>query len=373
MLLSNAFATMPEAADAQRFVARVHRLRTFGLALGGFAVASVLYQNTAAPVLWVLLLCHALLWPHLARALASASAQSKQTELRSLLIDSALGGCWIAAMRFNVLPSVLLLTMLAVDKISVGGWRMLGRALALQVAACAATVLAIWTLDGAFPWQPQSSMPTILASLPFLTAYPLLISSSMHRLASKVREQNRELALTSTVDAATGLWNRVTWQKAVDRELRHLHRHGRSASLLMIDIDHFKQVNDRYGHPVGDAVVAMVASTIRESIRDIDVASRYGGDEFGVLLTHTGEHAATAVAERVRARVAAALVANAPGLRCTLSIGIACASAEMHSAAAWIERADAALYRAKMLGRNQATRLQNDPADTASPDPFTQS
>jgi len=361
MLLSTAIAALPETADGGRFVARVYRLRAFGLGLGALAVASVLYQNTAAPVLWTLLLCHGLLWPQLARALASASADPKRTELRSLLIDSAMGGFWVAAMRFNLLPSVLLLTMLAVDKISVGGWRMLSRALAVQAAACVATVLLLWIAAGAFPWQPESTMSNVVASLPFLVTYPLLVSAATHALASKARRQNRELALTSTVDAVTGLWNRVTWQKALELELRHLHRYGRPASLLMIDIDHFKQVNDRYGHPVGDAVIAMVALAIRESVRDIDVACRYGGDEFGVLLTHTGEHAAAAVAERVRARVAAALVANAPGLRCTLSIGVACARVDMQSAATWIERADAGLYRAKTLGRNQTACLREDP------------
>jgi diguanylate cyclase len=363
MLLSNAIAALPEAAEGGRFVARVHRLRAFGLGFGALAVASVLYQNAAAPALWILLLCHALLWPHVARALASASEDPKRTELRSLLIDSAMGGFWVAAMRFNLLPSVLLVTMLAVDKISVGGCRMLWRALAAQIAACAATVTLLRIGEGAFPWRPETTMFNVLASLPFLVAYPLLVSAATHALASKARRRNRELALTSTVDAVTGLWNRVTWQKALELELRHMHRYHRPASLLMIDIDHFKQVNDRYGHPVGDAVITMVASAIRESVRDIDVACRYGGDEFGVLLTHTGEHAATAVAERVRARVAAALIANAPGLHCTLSIGIACACNDMQSAAAWIERADAGLYRAKMLGRNQTARLRDDPLE----------
>ncbi|HEY0232898.1 MAG TPA: diguanylate cyclase [Dokdonella sp.] len=373
MLLSNVIAALPEAAAGERFVARVYRLRALGLALAALAVGSVLYQNAAPPLLWVLLFCHGLLWPQLARALANANEDPKRVELRNLLIDSALGGFWVAAMRFNVLPSVLLLTMLAVDKISVGGWRMLERGLAAQVLACVATVLLLCAWEGAFPWQPESSMPSVLASLPFLVAYPLLISAATHALASKALRRNRELELNSTVDAATGLWNRVTWQKALELELRHLHRYGRSASLLMIDIDHFKQVNDRYGHPLGDAVIAMVAAAIRDGVRDIDVACRYGGDEFGVLLTHTGEHAATVVAERIRARVAAGLIANAPGLHCTLSIGIACASAEMHSAAAWIERADAGLYRAKMLGRNQAARLQEDPLGEGPDAPFTQS
>jgi len=363
MLLSTALAATPETAAGDRFVARVYRLRALGLGLGALAVGSVLYQNSAAPLLWVLLICNGFLWPQLARALANASANPKRVELRSLLIDSALGGFWVAAMRFNLLPSVLLLTMLAVDKINVGGWRLLGRALAAQAVACLTTVLLLWGVDDAFPWQPESTMPSVIASLPFLVAYPLLVSAATHAMASKALRRNRELELTSTVDAVTGLWNRVTWQKALELELRHLHRYGRAASLLMIDIDHFKRVNDSYGHPVGDAVIVMVAAAIRESVRDIDVACRYGGDEFGVLLTHTGDRAALVVAERVRARVAAALIANAPGLQCTLSIGMASASIDMQSAAAWIERADAGLYRAKMLGRNQAARVPADPLE----------
>jgi hypothetical protein len=131
-----------------RFVERIFRLRVFGLALGFFAVAGVLWQDGADAWTWTLLAINGFLWPHLARQLALSGADPERTEVRNLLVDSAMGGVWIALMRFNVVPSMLLLVMLAVDKISVGGWRLLGRAFALQVAACERFRVRARELDG---------------------------------------------------------------------------------------------------------------------------------------------------------------------------------------------------------------------------------
>lgn len=359
MLLATIDA-IPEARRRQRFISRVHRLRTIGLALGSLSVASVLFQNGAAPVTWVILLINGFLWPHMARAVAGAAADATRAEMRSLVIDSAMGGFWISMMQFNVLPCVLLATMLAVDKICVGGWRLLRPALFVQALVCLATLAALWLAYGILPLRPQSTMFNMAASLPLLVAYPLLISTAMHGLGRRVKRQNRELARLTSIDAATGLWNRPVWEKGVLHELRAHQRHGRSAALLMIDIDYFKEINDRHGHPAGDAVIHSVAGAIIASIRDTDSACRYGGDEFGVLLAYTGEHAATVAAERIRLRVAGALIANAPGLRCTLSVGIAPATVDIADQRMWIERADSALYRAKSLGRNQAARVCDD-------------
>lgn len=346
------------AIDASRdsFVGRVHRLRTIGLGLGALTVGSVLHERHADHGWWALLVFQGLVWPHLALLLSFRSARPARVELRNMLLDSLMGGVWVAAMHFNALPSVLLVTMLSIDKISVGGWRLFGRALAVLVAGCVTTTLAIVAASGRLPWSPSSSMANVVAALPFLLVYPIAISTSNYALVSKARRQNRALTHLSSLDTATGLLNRANWEGAVARELRQLHRHAHSGSLLMIDIDHFKQVNDRFGHPVGDAVIDMVATTIKTCVRDIDVAGRYGGDEFCVLLKHTGEHAATVAAERIRSRVGAALVADAPGLRCTLSIGIAAATPDMPDTATWIEKADNALYRAKLTGRNRSVR-----------------
>jgi diguanylate cyclase len=344
--------TMDSDTRQTRFVERIFRLRALGLGLGFLVVASVFLDNGAEPWMWALLVINGFLWPHLARQLALDSADPEQTEFNNLLIDSAMGGVWVALMRFNLLPSALLLVMLAVDKINVGGWRLLGRAFALQVAACVAATAAT-----GFGFQPETSMRELVFSLPFLIGYPLAITTATFALARSASRHNRRLARQTRVDATTGLLNRPSWEGAVDGELRRFKRGGATAALLMIDIDRFKEINDRYGHLAGDEVIRATAEIIQTCIREIDVPGRYGGDEFGVLLVHTGTHSALAAAERIRQRVAETAFERAPDVQVTLSIGIALASRGMEDVHAWISQADAALYQAKTSGRNQTARL----------------
>jgi|SRR5690349_14739996 len=352
MLVSHALLVMEPVTTQTRFVDRIFRLRTLGLALGFLVVAGVFSEIGAQPWMWALLVIDAFLWPHLARRLAHESADPERAEINNLLLDSAMGGVWIALMKFSVVPSALLLTMLAADKISVGGWRLLGRAFALQVAACAVT----WSATG-FAIVPESSMRTILFSLPFMVGYPLAVSTATFALARKASRHNRMLARQTRVDASTGLLNRPSWEAAVDAELRRFKRGEMAAALLMVDIDRFKEINDQYGHLAGDEVIRTTAAIIQSCIREIDVPGRYGGDEFGVMLAHTGTHAALVAAERIRQRVAETEFERAPGVRCTLSIGIAAASRGMEDVHAWISQADAALYQAKTMGRNQTARV----------------
>jgi diguanylate cyclase len=352
MLVLQTTLTMESDTSRTRLVERVFRLRALGLGLGFFAVAGVLLDHGAPPWVWTLLAIDAFLWPHLARQFALRGTDPERSEINNLLIDSAMGGVWIALMRFSVVPSALLLVMLAVDKISVGGWRLLGHAFALQVAACALTAAA-----NNFAFQPDSSMRSILMSLPFLAGYPMAIAAATFALARRASRHNRMLARQSRVDAATGVLNRSSWEVAVESELRRFKRGGASASLMMIDIDHFKTFNDRYGHLAGDEVIRAAASVIQSCIRDVDVPGRYGGDEFGLLLVHTGTHAALVAAERIRQRLAETTFERAPGESCTLSIGIASATRAMEDVHAWISEADSALYQAKTLGRNRIVRL----------------
>ena len=165
------------------------------------------------------------------------------------------------------------------------------------------------------------------------------------------------LARQTRVDASTGILNRPSWEAAVESELRRFKRGGASASLMMIDIDHFKTINDEHGHLAGDEVIRAAAAVIQSCIREVDVAGRYGGDEFGLLLVHTGTHAALVAAERIRQRLAETAFDRAPGVRCTLSIGVATATRAMEDVHAWISEADSALYQAKTLGRNRIVRL----------------
>ena len=352
MLVPQTLLVMEVEIPQSRFVERIFRLRTLGLGLGFLLVAGVFSENGASLWMWSLLAIDAFLWPQLARRLALESTDPERAEINNLLVDSAMGGVWIALMQFSLVPSALLLVMLAADKISVGGWRFLGRAFALQLAVCAATAAA-----NGFAFQPESSTRTILFSLPFLIGYPLAISTATFALARSASRHNRVLAQQTRVDASTGLLNRPSWEAAVDAELRRFKRGGVATALLMVDIDRFKEINDRYGHLAGDEVIRTTAAIIQSCIREIDLPGRYGGDEFGVLLAHTGTHAAVVAAERIRQRVAETEFERAPGVRCTLSIGIAAASHGMEDVHAWISQADAALYQAKTLGRNQIARL----------------
>ncbi len=335
-------------ARALRFVAASHALRTAGLGLGFFMVAAVFWHHGAALPVWTLLAINGFVWPHLARMLSQCSADPVRTERSNVLVDSFMGGIWIVLMHFDLLPSVAIATMLAMDCVAVGGAALLWRGVGVQTLA---GVLAAAT--GGFGWAPQTTMMEMLATCPFLVTYPLILSGMTYRLTQRVRQQNRLLARISSIDALSELLNRAHWEEAVDRTLAVCRGSGAVASLLMIDIDHFKQINDRYGHTVGDEVIGSIGAIIRRNMREGDIAGRYGGDEFGVVLNGVGATSAAQIAERIRASIHAAAFEHAADLRCTLSIGIAQSGEGARDARAWVRQADAALYNAKLRGRDQ--------------------
>jgi diguanylate cyclase (GGDEF)-like protein len=162
--------------------------------------------------------------------------------------------------------------------------------------------------------------------------------------------QKRHLEQLATVDELTGLRNRRWLDDAFDRQLARAVRTGQPMSVMMIDVDHFKQLNDEQGHAYGDAVLRRVAQTLAGGLRPQDLAARYGGEEFAVLLPGIGQENAVAIAERLREAVQAD--GNAAGQPVTVSIGIASRSGDQ-PLTALLERADEALYRAKNAGRNR--------------------
>jgi diguanylate cyclase len=338
------------------FAKRVRVPRVLGFALGFLAVGSVLYQDGAHALMWAALAATAFVWPHVAYALAVRSAQPYRAEIRNLLADSALGGVWIALMAFNLLPSALLAVMLSMDKLSVGGWKLLGRGSVVLVAACvAASALA------GFEFRPTTTMLTVAGCLPLLAFYPLIVGLATYRLSRSIREQNRSLAERSRIDGLSGLLNRGHWEEVVANEFQRFCRTGHPVSLLMLDIDHFKEINDRHGHPAGDQVIRNVATLVRETLRGPDTVGRYGGEEFGIVLPDTGSEGAFVIAERIRERIESTTLVREGDIRGTVSIGIAEATVDLSDVGEWIVRADRALYRAKALGRNRTVRADASP------------
>lgn len=334
------------ADELRRAMRRSHVLRALGLALGAVMVGTVLFRHHAPAPVWGLLAVYVLVWPHAVWLLARRSERPVATDRRWLAVDAAMIGVWIALMQFNLLPSVLLAVMFAMTMVAIGGGALLLRGTLVQVAACGIAA----AIDG-LAVAPATDLPELLAAIPLLVVFPMALSVIMYALAQRVRQQNRVLREMSTIDGLSGLFNRRHWEDVVNALLTARHRP--EAVMLLIDIDHFKRVNDQHGHTVGDDVVRMVGTMIRESLREGDLAGRYGGDEFCVVLRDADAGAAERVAERIRSRVACALVKGVSGLHCTLSIGVAQGRAEFRNVAEWVKETDAALYRAKLSGRNR--------------------
>lgn len=181
---------------------------------------------------------------------------------------------------------------------------------------------------------------------------------SLQRENLDLTVRNRALSEVSSRDTLTGLYNRWYVIEKIDTELNRAIRHGSPMSLLMLDLDHFKRINDTWGHPAGDEVLKSVGKLLRESCRVYDVPGRYGGEEFCIVLPETRPGNTTVVAERIRKRLESTeLACGDTSIAVTASIGIAGtdsqADEEMLSPAALIDRADRALYSAKTRGRNR--------------------
>jgi diguanylate cyclase (GGDEF)-like protein len=172
-------------------------------------------------------------------------------------------------------------------------------------------------------------------------------------------QRHAQLENASRVDAKTGLLNAITWQREARVEISRATRTRTPLAVAMIDIDHFKQVNDTYGHLTGDAVLATLSATLRALLREYDIIGRFGGEEFAILLPHTDMAGAKQITERLRAKLAEITVAPGHGatpempLQVTVSIGVAALETSRRDLDELIAAADAALYRAKAQGRNQ--------------------
>jgi len=178
--------------------------------------------------------------------------------------------------------------------------------------------------------------------------------------------RNRALAEASSRDSLTGLFNRSYVMDKIEAELNRALRFGAPISVLMLDLDHFKNVNDRYGHIAGDRVLQTVGALLKDSCRVYDVPGRYGGEEFCLVLPETKLDSSMSVAERIRARLEATTLDLQNGsVRITTSIGVASvdsnsnADDDLYAASALIDRADRALYMAKGSGRNRVVPFSN--------------
>ncbi len=176
-----------------------------------------------------------------------------------------------------------------------------------------------------------------------------------------LKETNQHLSEISRKDGLTGLFNRAYWEQSLKDEFAHLKVIDGPCSLVIFDIDHFKKVNDTYGHPTGgDEVIRRTSALLRKTARSSDICGRFGGEEFTVLLPHTNQEQACYFAERLRKRIEQEIVKVEDFLiNYTISIGVCEYKPYFETHTQWLKSADAALYRAKENGRNQTCLHEN--------------
>lgn len=361
-----------------------YRLRTVSFALVFIAVGAHLLDRGAGLVAGLLLALQFLVYPHLMYWRAKRSSNPQAAERFNMVFDIMVIGAWIAALQFPLwITFVLCLSTLLNITISWGA-----RAIVLAVLALACGALIAIAIFGLHV-SPDTSWPVTLICGGGLTAYLLALANTAYtvnkqlgktRSSLRASEQSlqainetlqRQLAENKVLhdqlseqairDPLTGLYNRRYLESIAARELARCRRDAQCLCIVMIDLDHFKHVNDTYGHPAGDAVLKKLATMLHDKIRATDIACRYGGEEFLLLLPNMPPDVSISRAEQWCAEFAAATVqAGNADIQTTLSMGIATYPLHADSIDELIRCADIALYRAKALGRNRAIVYHND-------------
>ncbi|MDE1169046.1 MAG: diguanylate cyclase [Pseudomonas sp.] len=330
------------------FARRIYVPRIIGTAFSLLSVYVAVTPLNLPTWLLVLLLINGLAWPHLAYQLACRSPTPFAAERRNLLMDSLFCGFWAAAMQFNPLPAATILSMVTMNNVAAGGPRLFIKGLMAMLAGCLGAIALL-----GLGWQPVTTPQQVLACLPMLTLYPLAVGTVCYRLAIRLSEHKRTLSTLSRTDSLTGLLNHGAWKDLLHMRYHHCRQAQDHAIIGLIDIDHFKSINDSFGHIVGDDVLRHLSQELRNNVRPSDLAGRYGGDEFCVILPNMTMKQAREVMERLRQVFANYRHPRAPQLRVSLSIGLATWRREFADAATWLNEADKALYVAKNTGRNR--------------------
>jgi diguanylate cyclase len=346
---------IPSSTDVQKrgrgIARRIYPMRMLGVALLALPFGSVMLQLQLPVLYWIAFAFNVLVWPHLAFWLAYRARDPRKVEFANLVMDTVLGGFWIAAVHLNVMPAAAMLSIFACDRLTAGGWRLLGHVVLAILLAFTLT----WVVLG-LPFQPYSSMRTMLLALLAMFVYMLALGHVNRSLIHRIASQSQELGRLSRFDPALDLPNRRYFNQRASELLAQARQHGEPASLVVLDVDLFKQVNDRYGHAAGDAVLQRIAALLLEYAGHNGFAARIGGDEF-VLLLPLSEVAAGALAARLQQAVAALEMEECAGWRIGVSVGVAGLRAEHIDLDAWLLAADNSLYMAKAVSERHLVSI----------------
>ncbi len=347
-----------------------HRNRSWSWAVLCLVVGVHLAALSPPAWVWAAMGLQFLVYPQAVYWRARRARDPLGAEIHNMMLDAFSLGIWSAAMGFPLWIAFLFGVGPCINLAAFLGARGVAKALVLQGLGA----VAVWAVAG-WSFAPGTSLPVSLLSMACLAVYLVMYGLGAHDRTIKlhqVREQLRrnEQALQAQLDEIrllqgqlkeqvdrdhlTGLYNRRHLAATIDRELARCARDDAPISAMMVDIDHFKRINDTHGHPVGDEVLKAVAGILTQTLRAGDIACRYGGEEFLLLLPGMPLATATARAQDICRQMAAlGMSANGVALQVCVSVGVAEAPQHATDAVSLIRQADAALYRAKEMGRNR--------------------
>jgi diguanylate cyclase (GGDEF)-like protein len=224
----------------------------------------------------------------------------------------------------------------------------------LAVVSSVLTILGFYfSPEGGILWVVLTNRGLALFAI-WASAFLVVVTKRSKRDFVELREGQELLKFQAATDPLTGARNRRSFLEQGEKELRRARRHKRPLSVLMMDVDHFKRINDTYGHAVGDKVLTCLVSECRGVLREADILGRLGGEEFAVVLTEDNPAAARDVAERLRRTLEDLEIETSGGtLEFTVSIGVSGCQTDTESLDEALKRADKALYAAKTGGRNR--------------------
>lgn len=373
-------------ARAETLLHTVHRVRTSGFVMGFAIFAAHMQGRDYGLLVWSLLVLQFFAYPHLLHWRARRAPHAMQAVLGNFLIDGFAMGLWSAFLGYPLWISFAMLTCNVVSITLYGGLRYALQAMALFFLG---GPLALG-LTGR-PLQLETDGPVTVLCIVGLTLFLLMAThtaylrnrklqdirvalreseqalhsanDSLHLQLQAIHTLQEKLQEQAVRDPLTGLYNRRYLDDVLTRELTRCQREGQPLSLMLIDLDHFKQINDTYGHQAGDEVLRQLAAMLRSAARSSDVACRFGGEEFVLLLPNMPQPMARERAEQWRTRFAASSISFGEfRMQATLSIGIATYPGDGTSPQALIHSADRALYRAKTEGRNRVALASHAPA-----------
>lgn len=321
-------------------------LRMTGMLLGALPISTVFIENNVPLYYWLWGALCCFVWPIIAWLHVRYSNNPNNAERINLLLDSFLISSFVPLASFNLLPSVLATTITIADKISSSARNVWFPSLFFMLAA-----IGLFGLFTDFKTDIHSSTLVIVSCLPLMIVHILTVSIATHRLVRSVRQKNKVLKRYSSTDFLTGLYNKGYWQRKAQAAFATSQAENTELTLALIDSDYFKQINDTFGHLIGDDVLVEIGKIIANTTSHHCLAGRLGGDEFALIL-HTDMEQATQVMTELKHQVNQVRLHNLSHLTCSISIGLAQRDAQTGDLQELFRQADTALYQAKSQGRN---------------------